>query len=162
MASQCSSNAHADSTFDFGTDSEGSDHEQSVDISTGDHHERFEADMREDRSTEESMDFNMFDCSSSDGEEIWELSDSESGDESVADSNETVQQILFGLTFFLSRKCLFVEFPNHPLRSHRSKCGAVLMKQVRLQGKPKFIPKKTYIYHSVIKALVDLAKRPDF
>ena len=61
-----------------------------------------------------------------------------------------------------SRKCLFVEFPNHPLRSHRSKCGAVLMKQVRLQGKPKFIPKKTYIYRSVIKALVDLAKRPDF
>ena len=54
--SQCSSNAHADSTFDFGTDSEGSDHEQSVDISTGDHHVRFEADMREDRSTEESMD----------------------------------------------------------------------------------------------------------
>ena len=36
------------------------------------------------------------------------------------------------------------------------------MKQVRLQGKPKFIPKKTYIYRSVIKALVDLAKRPDF
>ena len=101
-ASQCSSNAYADSTFDCGTDSEGSDHEQSVDISTGDHHERFEADMREDRSTEESMDFNMSDCSSSDGEEIWELSDSESEDESVADSNETVQQILFGLTFFLS------------------------------------------------------------
>ena len=61
-----------------------------------------------------------------------------------------------------SQKCLFVEFPHHPLHSRCSKCGMTLMKPVRIGGKSKFVPKKVYLYHSVLNALVDMAKRSDF
>ena len=188
--------------------------------------------------------------SSSEGEVIWELSDSEVEGEVSNGSNDLVKQFVFGLTFFLSvfhtfyrlseramisllsflksvfyylgkiqsnqllldvalalpksvyglqkgfkyaddmtlftvcpkccrlyrvedcvirignrnesLKCVHVEFPNHPQRSYRSQCGAVLMKSIKVGGKPKLIPKKTYIYQIVVKALISVVKRPDF
>ena len=48
------SQIHADSMFDFGTDSEGSSYEGSVPVSAN--HEGFEASLHNDRSTDESMD----------------------------------------------------------------------------------------------------------
>lgn len=37
----------------------------------------------------------------------------------------------------LSRKCDYVEFPNHPQRARRAKCGTALMKTIKVKGKYK-------------------------
>ena len=36
------------------------------------------------------------------------------------------------------------------------------MKSIKVSGRPKLVPKKTYIYQSVVNALISLAKQPDF
>ena len=46
-------------------------------------------------------------------------------------------------------KCLCVEFPNHPIQRFRSHCSAVLMKSIKISGRPKLIPKK----HTSIRVL---------
>lgn len=61
-----------------------------------------------------------------------------------------------------SKHCDFVAFPNHPHRSRRSKCNTALMKQVRVGGKTKLVPKKSFLYHSVISGLQKLIARKGF
>ena len=52
----------------------------------------------------------------------------------------------------LSRKCSFVEFPNHRQRAHRKSCNEILLKEVKLQdGKLKVYPKQVYCYNSIIE-----------
>lgn len=58
---------------------------------------QFDASLHDDRATDESMDTSN---SSSEGEEIWELSDSESEDKFHDDSNETVGHLPLGITSF--------------------------------------------------------------
>jgi len=65
----------------------------------------------------------------------------------------------------LSRKCSFVEFPNHRRRAHRKSCNEVLLKEVKLQdGKLKLYPKKVYsvCYNSIIETLKLFLQRPGF
>ena len=60
-----------------------------------------------------------------------------------------------------SKLCSYVEFPNHPHMSKRNKCGMVLMKQIRV-GKKSNVPRKNFMYYSVIKTLKRLVRKPDF
>ena len=63
----------------------------------------------------------------------------------------------------LSRKCSFVEFPNHRHRAHRKSCSEVLLKEVKLQdGTLKLYPKKVYCYNSIIETLKLFLQRPGF
>lgn len=62
-----------------------------------------------------------------------------------------------------SRKCSFVEFPNHRHRAHQKSCNEVLLKEVKLQdGKLKLYPKKVYCYNSIIETLKLFLQRPGF
>ena len=63
----------------------------------------------------------------------------------------------------VSKRCDHVEFPNHPSQSKRqSKCNALLMKTIKVRGKSKLIPRKVYVYKSIITSLTEMAKRPGF
>ena len=59
----------------------------------------------------------------------------------------------------ISRKCSYIEFPSHPQRAHRTKCGTELMKRVRVGNKYKLIPRMVY---SIRNSLEKLAARPGF
>ena len=61
-----------------------------------------------------------------------------------------------------SLRCNHIQYPNHPQRVHRRKCGAELMKKVKLGRTYKLVPRKVYIYYSIFDALQRLAMRPDF
>ena len=61
-----------------------------------------------------------------------------------------------------SRKCEHIEFPNHPQRSRRSKCGTVLMKRIKLGAKYKMVPRKTFVYQSIVESLKEMSCRPGF
>ena len=61
-----------------------------------------------------------------------------------------------------SWKCDFVEFPNHPFPSKRVACGELLLKRIKIGTKFKLVPRKTYIYHSVIDSIKTLAKKKGF
>ena len=238
-----------DSTFDFGSNSENSNSDDSANDFIHVGHE----DMPEN-SVDEGRDFEMpfsdYD-SSSDGEEVWEISESESDEtEPGIANNHTVQNLLFDIAMFLSfhifyklteratiallvflktlfnfiggitstrlllelanalpkslygirkyfkrqndfteyvvcpkcsqlyilsecimknqhgndesRRCDHVEFPNHPFPHKRNKCNTVLMKQVKVNGRYKLVPRKVFLYRSIIHSLIDMAKRPDF
>ena len=63
----------------------------------------------------------------------------------------------------LSKKCSYVEFPNHRNRAHRKPCNEVLLKEVKLQdGKTKLYPKKVYCYSSIIGTLKLFLQRAGF
>lgn len=63
----------------------------------------------------------------------------------------------------LSKKCSFVEFPNHRHRAHRKPCNEVLLKEVKLQdGKLKLYPRKVYCYNSIVDTLKLCLQRPGF
>lgn len=62
----------------------------------------------------------------------------------------------------VSRKCDYIEFPNHPQAAHRKKCTMELMKNIKANGQYKMIPKKIYIYNSIANTLQKLALRPGF
>ena len=61
-----------------------------------------------------------------------------------------------------SLKCQHVEFPNHPQRSRRQKCNTILLKRVRIGKATKLVPRKTYIYQSVLHSLTVFYSRPQF
>ena len=61
-----------------------------------------------------------------------------------------------------SLKCQYVEFPNHPQRSRRQKCNTILLKRVRIGRKIKLVPRKTYVYQSVLQTLTTFCSRPQF
>ena len=59
----------------------------------------------------------------------------------------------------VSRKCPFIEFPNHPQRHRRTSCDNLLMKKVKCGSKYKRTP-RSFIYNSVTKALDSILLRP--
>ena len=59
----------------------------------------------------------------------------------------------------MSKHCDYIEFPQHPHSSRRTKCGTPLMKRVRLGGKSKLVP---YIYHSVIAGIEKLMQNKQY
>lgn len=61
-----------------------------------------------------------------------------------------------------SPKCAHIQFPNHPQRAHRKKCGTDLLKKVKVGQKYKFVPRKVYVYYSIIDTLQRLLSRPNF
>lgn len=61
-----------------------------------------------------------------------------------------------------SCECEFVKFPHHPHAVRRKKCGVSLMKTVKISQKCKLVPKKTFIYYSIIDSLQRLFKVPGF
>ena len=61
-----------------------------------------------------------------------------------------------------SRKCSYIEFPNHPHHSRRSKCNTPLLKKVEVGHKLKLVPRKLYQYHSIIHILQQFVQRKDF
>ena len=61
-----------------------------------------------------------------------------------------------------SRKCEYIQFPNHPQRSYREPCGTILMKSIRKTSGITFKPFKTYSYQSIRDAILRLLKRPGF
>ena len=63
----------------------------------------------------------------------------------------------------VSKKCSYVEFPNHRHRAHRKPCNEVLLKEVKLQdGKVKLYPIKVYCYNSIIATLKIFLQHPNF
>ena len=60
----------------------------------------------------------------------------------------------------LSAVCEHVEFPHHPQRSRREKCGTVLMKKINVGNKYKLVPRKMFVYNGVIASLKRLMTRP--
>lgn len=63
----------------------------------------------------------------------------------------------------VSKKCSYVDFPNHRQRAHRKPCNEVLLKEVKLQdGKTKLYPIKVYSYNSIIETLRIFLQRLDF
>ena len=62
-----------------------------------------------------------------------------------------------------SRKCSFIEFPNHPHFRRRQACGTYLVKSVELvSGKKIFYPFLTYCYLGVEIGLQSLLLHPSF
>ena len=61
-----------------------------------------------------------------------------------------------------SKYCDYVEFPRHPQSSRRLKCNTPLMKWVRVGGKSKLVPCKTFIYQSVIAGIGRLLQNENF
>ena len=62
----------------------------------------------------------------------------------------------------VSLTCSYVEFPSHPHHHRRVKCGAELMKKVKTALKYKLVPKKLYVYNSILSSLQELVLRPHF
>ena len=61
-----------------------------------------------------------------------------------------------------SKVCDHVEFPHHPHSNQRRKCGTVLIKRVKVGGKFKLVPRKTFVYRSVITAIEMLVQQGNF
>ena len=61
-----------------------------------------------------------------------------------------------------SKTCKHIEFPEHPHRSRRSKCGTVLMKRVKVGTKFKLVPRKLFVYRSIVDSLKEMSCRPGF
>ena len=62
----------------------------------------------------------------------------------------------------VSFTCTHIEFPNHPQPHRRVKCGAELTRKVKIGGKYKLVPRKLYLYNSLLSSLQELVSRPDF
>ena len=63
----------------------------------------------------------------------------------------------------VSKKCSFVQFPNHRQHFRRTKCDEPLLKEVSLRtGETKLYPRKVYCYNSVISNLRHFLQRPGF
>ena len=61
-----------------------------------------------------------------------------------------------------SQVCGYVMYPNHPHLSKRNKCNTVLLKKIRVGCKNKLVPRKTFVYNSVIDGLKSLVCRRGF
>ena len=61
-----------------------------------------------------------------------------------------------------SKKCQYVQYPNHAMEKHRSLCGNALLKKVRLKSGETLKPFKVYCYQSLQNAVQKLVKRKGF
>lgn len=63
----------------------------------------------------------------------------------------------------VTKKCAFVQFPNHRQHFRCTKCGEPLLKEVSLRsGGTKLYPHKVYCYNSIIENLRQFLQRPGF
>jgi len=62
----------------------------------------------------------------------------------------------------ISKKCNFVEFPNHPMQHFRKSCDTVLMKTVSSSKSKLIAPKKVYSFKSFRESFQSLLKRDGF
>ena len=63
----------------------------------------------------------------------------------------------------VTKKCAFVQFPNHRQHFRCTKCGEPLLKEVSLKsGGTKHYPHKVYCYNSIIENLRQFRQRPEF
>ena len=63
----------------------------------------------------------------------------------------------------VSKKCDYVRFPNHPQRTRRKQCGALLMKQMRSKNGSAFLyPKKLYCFRKLSDSLRAQITSPGF
>ena len=63
----------------------------------------------------------------------------------------------------VSKKCTFVEFPNHRQHFRRTECGEPLLREVTLKsGETRLYPFKVYCYQSVTDTLRRFLQRPGF
>ena len=63
----------------------------------------------------------------------------------------------------LTKKCSFVEFPNHRQHFRRTKCSEPLLREVNLKsGQTRLYPYKVYCYNSIISTLQRFLQRPNF
>ena len=60
------------------------------------------------------------------------------------------------------RCCCFIQFPNHPYPNRHKGCNEMLMKMVIIGKKYTFVPRKVFIYHSIVSSLKEMAKRKGF
>jgi hypothetical protein len=61
-----------------------------------------------------------------------------------------------------SKRCDHIEYPHHRYSNKRVACNTSLTKQVKIGGKFKLVPRKTFIYRSVIKAPQMMIERENF
>ena len=61
-----------------------------------------------------------------------------------------------------SPKCKRIEYSNHPQKARRKRCNTDLLKRVKIGQTYKFVPRKVYIYYSIIDTLQKLISRPSF
>lgn len=62
----------------------------------------------------------------------------------------------------VSKHCCHIFYPNHPQRTRRRKCGALLLKKVRSGRGHKLVPIKVYPYFPLQKSLQRLVARHGF
>ena len=65
----------------------------------------------------------------------------------------------------ISKKCVHIEFPNHPMPRFRQPCDTGLMKRVKCSGAREstiLYPRSVYCYQSLIQSLQFLLNRCDF
>ena len=60
------------------------------------------------------------------------------------------------------QKCEHIEFPNHPYALYRQRCGTELMKSIKVERSYKLVPRKIYVYNSIMGTLQKLILRPGF
>ena len=61
-----------------------------------------------------------------------------------------------------SKLCHFVEYPRHSQLSRRIKCNVPLLKTISVGKKSKLVPRKTFVYNSIISALEAMVSRKGF
>ena len=61
-----------------------------------------------------------------------------------------------------SRLCDFVKYPNHTQISRRSKCNTPLLKKIIVGKGSKLVPRKVFVYHSIISTLNAMINRKYF
>ena len=55
-----------------------------------------------------------------------------------------------------------VEYPRHTQLSRRSKCNTPLLKRISVGKGGKLVPRKTFVYNSIISALAAMVSRKGF
>ena len=56
----------------------------------------------------------------------------------------------------------FVEYPNYPQVSRRSRCNTPPLKKITVGKGAKLVPRKVFIYHSIISTLNAMINRKDY
>ena len=63
----------------------------------------------------------------------------------------------------VSKRCIHIDFPNHPMPSfRRKKCDALLLKDVRIGSKHFHYPFRNFCYKSLTQSLTLLLSRENF
>lgn len=61
-----------------------------------------------------------------------------------------------------SKRCDHIEYPHHRHSNKRTACNTILLKRVKIGGKFKLVPRKTFVYRSIIKAIQMMLVRENF